>query len=126
MVIWLCKDLIKLASECGCDAVKLQKRTITEVYSKELLDSPRESPWGTTQRQQKEGLEFNHDQYREIDLYCNSLGIEWFASAWDINSQNFLRNFNCKFNKIASAMLTHLSFLRHVAEEKNIHLYQLV
>ena len=107
-----------MASECGCDAVKLQKRTITEVYSKELLDSPRESPWGTTQRQQKEGLEFNHDQYREIDLYCNSLGIEWFASAWDINSQNFLRNFNCKFNKIASAMLTHLSFLRHVAEEK--------
>jgi len=112
------KDLIKLAKDTGCDAVKFQKRTIDLVYTKELLDSPRESPWGKTQRAQKEGLEFGEKEYREIDKYCKELGIEWFASAWDIESQKFLRKFNCKYNKIASAMLTFEPLLREVASEK--------
>ena len=51
------KKLIDLAVDTGCDAVKFQKRTIEKVYSKEVLDGPRDSPWGTTQRQQKNGLE---------------------------------------------------------------------
>jgi len=94
----ICKQLIDLASEAGCDAVKFQKRDINQVYTQEYLDSYRESPWGKTQREQKNGLEFSEDQYREIDSYCKTKKIEWFASAWDLNSQNFLQKFDCKFN----------------------------
>lgn len=111
------KELIKLAKESGCDAVKFQKRTIDLVYDKALLDSPRESPWGKTQREQKEGLEFGVAQYKAIDAYCRELDIAWFASAWDLESQKFLRQFNLKHNKIASAMLTYLDFLKLVASE---------
>jgi len=114
----LCKKLIDLASEAGCDAVKFQKRDIETVYTKEFLDTYRESPWGKTQRDQKIGLEFNKEQYQEIDNYCKLKKIFWFASAWDLISQKFLRQFNCKFNKIASAMLTNLDLLKMVAEEK--------
>ena len=101
----------------GCDAIKLQKRDIDEVYTKEFLDSPRDSPWGKTQRDQKEGLEFSLDQYQEIDNYCRKKKICWFASAWDIKSQLFLRNFNCKYNKVASAMIVCLPLLEKIAEE---------
>ena len=114
----ICKQLIDLASESGCDAVKFQKRDIESVYDKELLDGPRESPWGKTQREQKLGLEFDENQYQEIDKYCKEKNIEWFASAWDLKSQEFLRKFNCKYNKIASAMLVNEKLLRMVSEEK--------
>ena len=112
------KKLIDVAYEAGCNAVKFQKRNIDKVYSKELLDSDRQSPWGNTQRDQKKGLEFSHNDYLEIDSYCKLKKIEWFASAWDIDSQIFLRNFGCKFNKIASAMITNNSFIQEVASEK--------
>jgi N-acetylneuraminate synthase len=116
----IAKQLIDMAKAAGCDAVKFQKRTIDIVYSKELLDSPRESPWGTTQRAQKAALEFDRSQYQEIDRYCREVGIDWFASAWDVPSQLFLRPFNLKYNKIASAMLTHLDLVRAVAEERRL------
>jgi N-acetylneuraminate synthase len=115
--IEITKDLIKQAAEVGCDAVKFQKRTLEEVYTKEDLDRPRESPWGTTNRQQKEGLEFGLEEYKEINAYCKSLGIEWFASAWDMPSQKFLQQFDLKYNKIASAMLTDHALLKEVASE---------
>ena len=118
--IEIAKQLIDVAKIAGADAVKFQKRTIELVYSKELLDSPRESPWGTTQRDQKEGLEFGFDEYQEIDSYCKGKNIEWFASAWDIESQKFLRQFDSKFNKIASAMIIYDELVRSVASEKNI------
>ena len=113
----ICKKLIDVASDAGCDAVKFQKRDVDLVYSKELLDSDRESPWGTTQREQKMGLEFTEKEYWEIDEYCNNVGISWFASSWDLNSQNFLRKFDCSFNKIASAMLVFTELLKMVADE---------
>ena len=114
----IAKDLIDVATAAGCDAVKFQKRDIDKVYTQELLDSPRESPWGTTQRDQKMGLEFGEHEFLEIDSYCKSKPIEWFASAWDINSQTFLRQFDCKFNKVASAMIVNEELLEAIAEEK--------
>jgi len=65
----LAKKLIEICVDAGCDAVKFQKRTITKVYSKQELDKYRESPWGTTNRQQKIGLEFNQKQYSKIDEF---------------------------------------------------------
>ena len=114
----LAKQLIDAASDAGFDAVKFQKRTIDLVYTPEFLDSPRESPWGTTQRDQKEGLEFSESQYREIDAYCKAKKIQWSASAWDIDAQKFLQQFNCSFNKVASAMLGHIPLLKLIASEK--------
>ncbi len=114
----LAKRLIDAASDAGFDAVKFQKRTIDLVYTPEFLDSPRESPWGTTQRDQKEGLEFSESQYREIDSYCKARNIQWSASAWDIEAQKFLQQFDCSFNKVASAMLGHIPLLKLIASEK--------
>lgn len=114
----IAKKLIDWAVLSGCDAVKFQKRTVDKVYTKEYLDSYRESPWGTTQRAQKEGLEFGQTDYEEIDQYCKEKGIEWFASAWDIDALMFLRQFHLKYNKIASAMLTNEEFLKEVASER--------
>jgi len=111
------KDLIDVAVDAGADAVKFQKRTIDLVYTKEFLDSPRESPWGSTQREQKEGLEFGLDEYKEIDQYCKNKKIEWFASAWDLESQDFLDQFNLKYNKIASAMIVDDELIKKVASE---------
>jgi N-acetylneuraminate synthase len=114
----IAKQLIDVAANAGADAVKFQKRTIDLVYTREFLDSLRESPWGKTQRDQKKGLEFDVKEYREIDDYCRKKGVEWFASAWDLESQKFLRQFNLKYNKIASAMIVYEDLLREVASEK--------
>lgn len=113
----LAKRLIDAAVVAGCDAVKFQKRTIDKVYTKEYLDSPRQSPWGDTQRAQKEGLEFGKKEYDEIDKYCHEKGIEWYASAWDIDSQKFLQQYKCNYNKVASAMLTYDELLTEIAKE---------
>jgi N-acetylneuraminate synthase len=118
--IAIAKKLIDLAKRAGCDSVKFQKRTLDIVYTQAVLDTPRESPWGKTTREQKEGLEFSKEDYLEIDSYCKEVGINWFASAWDIPSQVFLREFNLPFNKIASALATHLEFLEEVASEKKL------
>jgi len=114
----ICKELIDSAVSAGCNAVKFQKRNIDQVYTKDFLESPRESPWGSTQRDQKEGLEFDVKEYCEVDSYCKEKEIEWFASAWDISSQRFLQQFDCKYNKVASAMVVHHELLEIIAEEK--------
>ena len=114
----IAKKLIDVALNAGCNAVKFQKRTVDKVYSEEFLNSPRQSPWGNTQRAQKEGLEFNFEQYQEIDHYCKYKSIEWFASSWDVDSQIFLRQFNLKYNKVASAMLGNVELLKAIASEK--------
>ncbi len=113
----IAKDLIDVAVDAGCDAVKFQKRDLNLVYTQDFLDSPRESSWGATQRAQKAGLEFGFDEYQEIDRYCKEKGVDWFASAWDLNSQEFLRKFDCKYNKVASAMVVYEDLLEMIAEE---------
>jgi len=112
------EKLIDAAVDAGCDAVKFQKRTIEDVYTKEDLDRDRDSPWGTTNRQQKEGLEFGKEEYDFIDSYCKKVGIEWFASAWDLKSQKFLNEYDCKYNKVASALLTYRELLEEIASQK--------
>lgn len=114
----IAKKLIDIAVKAGCNSVKFQKRTVEKVYSKEILDSPRESLWGTTQRDQKLGLEFSEKQYNIIDKYCKKKKILWFVSCWDIESQIQMRKFNTKYNKVASAMLIHEKLLKIIAEEK--------
>lgn len=120
--IAIAKELIKKAKDCKFDAIKFQKRTIDIVYDKKTLDTPRESPWGKTTREQKIGLEFEKAEYDEIDKYCKELKIDWFASAWDLKSLEFLENYNLKYHKIASAMIIDQKFLEEVAK-KNKHTF---
>ena len=112
------KKLINEAKIAGFDAVKFQKRDINVVYSQDYLNESRKSPWGNTQRVQKEALEFSLSDYWEIDNYCKELDIDWFVSCWDINSQIEMRVFSTKWNKVASAMATNIPFLEVVASEK--------
>jgi N-acetylneuraminate synthase len=114
----LAKKLIERSKHAGADAVKFQKRDINIVYSKEELDKPRESPFGKTTRDQKLGLEFSTTEYDEINTFCKKINIEWFASAWDLNSFKFLKKYNLNYNKIASAMIVDLDLLKEVAKEK--------
>ena len=111
------KQLIDVAIDANCNAVKFQKRSLEVVYTKEFLNSKRESPWGATQRAQKEGLEFEESDYRNIDDYCRDKNFDWFASAWDIKSQKFLQKFDLKYNKVASAMIVDLPLLEEIASE---------
>lgn len=114
----IAKKLIDVAVSAGCDAVKFQKRTVEKVYSKEMLDSPRESPWGTTQRDQKKGLEFSVADYKKIHQYCKLKKISWYLSCWDVDSQILMRQFKTKYNKVASAMVVNENLLKVIAEEK--------
>ena len=114
----IAKELISRAKLSNYDAVKFQKRDINTVYSEETLSQKRESPWGKTQREQKLGLEFTEREYDIIDLFCKEIGIEWFASAWDLKSLEFLKKYNTKYNKVASVMLTHYELLNKIADEK--------
>lgn len=111
----IAKKLIDVAADAGCDAVKFQKRTIDLVYTKEFLNSPRESPWGSTQRAQKEGLEFTYADYAVIDAYCKEKNIAWSASPWDMEAQKFLRQYQLPFHKVASAMLVKDDLLEEIA-----------
>ena len=116
--IKIAKKLIDVAKEAGCNAVKFQKKSVEKIYSKEFLDSKLESPWGTTQREMRTYREFDMKQFSEIDKYCKKKKIFWFTSCWDIDSQIQMRKFKTKYNKVASAMLTHKKLLKTIAEEK--------
>jgi N-acetylneuraminate synthase len=113
----LARRLINAAYDGGADAVKFQKRTVDAVYSAEALDKPLASPWGDTMRAQKCALELDEEAYWQIDEHCRALGIAWFASAWDLESQEFLQRFDLKYNKIASAMIVCEELLKEVSSE---------
>ena len=108
----IAKELINTAANTGCDAVKFQKRTIEEVYTAEELDKSRESPWGTTNRQQKEGLEFSYDEYKELEEYSKNRGLDFIISCWDLNAVKLVEeNLDVDYHKVASALLTDRDFL---------------
>ena len=114
----IAKKIIDVVVETGCDAVKFQKKDVENIYSKEFLDTYLESPWGTTQRSMRLNREFSIEQFKEIDDYCRTKKIEWYVSCWDTKSQIEMRQFNTKYNKVASAMLTHEKLLHLIAEER--------
>lgn len=103
--------LIDAAVQAGADAVKFQKRTISLVYTPEELAKPRQSPWGTTTREQKEGLEFSEDQYRLLAGYCQRQGIAWSASCWDEESVRFVAGMGVPWLKVPSALITDHALL---------------
>lgn len=108
----ICRQLIEGAAQAGANAVKFQKRTIDQVYTQEELNAPRESVFGTTNGDLKRGLEFSREQYDQIDQICDDLGIEWFASPWDVESVQFLAKFHIPYLKIASAVATNKQVLK--------------
>jgi N-acetylneuraminate synthase len=110
----LARRLISVALAAGCDAVKFQKRTVEVVYSADELAKPRENPFGPTNGDLKYGLEFEQEEYEEIDAFCKSVKMTWFASPWDEASVDFLQRFNIPVYKIASASLTDDHLLRHI------------
>ena len=114
----IAKQIIDVAQKAGCDAVKFQKKNIDKIYTKEFLDSPIDSPWGTTQREMRLYREFSIKQFEEINKYCKKKKIMWFISCWDTDSQISMRKFKTKYNKVASAMLTHNKLLELIAKEK--------
>ena len=114
----IAKKIIDVAVNAGCDAVKLQKKNVEKMYTKEFLDSPIDSPWGTTQREMRLHREFSDKEFKQIDTYCKKKKIPWFVSCWDVESQKQMRKFKTKYNKIASAMLVHDKLLEIVAQEK--------
>jgi len=113
----IAKKIIDVAVMAECDAVKFQKKNVEKIYTKEFLDSPLESPWGTTQREMRLHREFSEKQFKEIDKYCKKKKISWYVSCWDVGSQIQMRKFKTKYNKIASAMLAHHKLMEIVAKE---------
>jgi N-acetylneuraminate synthase len=119
------KKMIDIAKQSGCDAVKFQKRDLELVYSNSFLNEPRDSPWGTTQGDQKRKLEFGYDEYQELYQYTKLLNLDFSASAWDENSLIFLDSFPMDFQKVASALVSNKKFLSKVAERSKITLLSL-
>ncbi len=78
--IQIVKQIIDVAKDAGCDAVKLQKKNVEKIYTKEFLDSPMDSPWGKTQREMRLHREFSLKQFAQIDKYCKKKKINWFVS----------------------------------------------
>ena len=116
--IEVAKKIIDVAVDAGCNAVKLQKKNVEKIYTKEFLDSSLDSPWGITQREMRLHREFSDNEFKKIDVYCKKKKLPWFVSCWDVESQKQMRKFKTKYNKIASAMLVHDKLLETVAQEK--------
>ena len=119
--IKLAKKLIDLAKECNFDAVKFQKRDLSICIPEDQKQILRDTPWGRiTYLNYKKKIEFGNNEFNEISNYCKKLKIDWFCSAWDLNSLKFLKKFKMKYNKVASAMLTNLKLINEISKEKKL------
>ena len=119
--IGLAKKLVKMSYDNGCDFVKFQKRNPEVCVPIHKRNELKETPWGLiTYLDYKKKIEFGQNDFLEIKKYCIDLGVQWSASAWDIESQDFINAFSVPFNKIASAMNTNLDFVEKVAKELKV------
>jgi sialic acid synthase SpsE len=112
-----CKELFRLARECGVQAVKLQKRDNRLLYTREMYDRPydNENSFGATYGKHREALEFGRTEYQELQRYARELGLTFFATAFDIASANFLAQLDMAAYKVASGDIRNIPLLRHVA-----------
>ena len=107
------KKLMEVAKNAGADAVKFQKRTPELCVPEHQRNQMRDTPWGyITYLDYRYKVEFDEEAYTEIDRYAKEIGIDWFASSWDIPSLEFIERFNPPAHKIPSALLTDLELLR--------------
>ena len=117
----LAKKLIQLAADSGFDAVKFQKREPNISTPEDQKNKLRQTPWGDmSYLEYKKKIEFGDKEFREINKFCKKKKITWFASAWDMPSQNFLKKYKLKYNKVASAMLTNIELIKKIADEKKL------
>ncbi len=115
----LAKKLIDQAKKVGFDAVKFQKRTPDISTPKNKKEVIRDTPWGKiTYLNYKKKIEFGKREFDKINLYCKKIKIDWFASAWDIDSCKFLKKYKCKYNKVASPVLTNQKLLNEIAKQR--------
>lgn len=112
-----CKEMFRVAKDCGANAVKLQKRDNRSLYTKAAFDKAyeHENSFGTTYGEHREFLEFGKADYLELQTYANSLGITFFATAFDFASADFLAELNMPIYKIASGDLKNIPLLKYVA-----------
>ena len=112
-----CKELFRVAKECGVDAVKLQKRNNRSLYTRGMYEKPydNENSFGATYGEHREALEFGRDEYLELQRYCRELQLTFFATAFDLPSADFLAKLDVPAFKIASGDLQTTRLLRHVA-----------
>jgi len=118
----IAKQIIERAKEVGCDAVKFQKRTPEICVPKDQWNIERDTPWGRmTYIDYRYKVEFGKDEYAEIDQYCKELGIIWFASCWDVESVEFIEEFDPVIYKTPSASLTDIDLLlKHSKSNKPV------
>lgn len=116
----VCKEMFKVAKECGADAVKLQKRDNRALFSKALYDQVYDNPnsYGETYGKHREALEFNKEQYAELKAYAKELGISFYSTAFDLNSADFLADLDMPAYKIASGDIKNIPLLKHIAKLK--------
>src|SRR3954447_8977448 len=111
------KDLIDAAKDCGADAVKLQKRANRSLYTSEFYEQPydNEFSFGHTYGEHREALELSPEDYRELQAHARAAGITFFATAFDVESADFLAELDMPAFKFASGDIRNTPLLRHVA-----------
>jgi N-acetylneuraminate synthase len=108
-----CKKLIDVAKVAGCDFVKFQKRTPELCVPPQQRTKTRSTPWGEmTYIDYKHKIEFGVEEYTEVDRYCKQVGMQWFASVWDIPSVDFMKKFS-NIGKIPSALITNYELVKY-------------
>jgi N-acetylneuraminate synthase len=111
----IAKKIIDGAAHAGADAVKFQKRTPEICTPPDQQKQIRETPWGyITYLDYRYKVEFNEEQYRELDRHCKEKGIDWMVSVWDEPSVDFMEQFETPAYKLPSASLTDHKLLKHV------------